>query len=225
MRRALQDGQTPRTLEEKAITRKSWSVRWLLDLPRLFIHEEERRMSRLVRGTMILPLFVIMAAGCAPKYDYTIHKPRVVYQQPSRQALRTSLRENLGKKYVWAEEGPEAFDCSGLTYYSFGRMNLEIPRVSRDQANGGVEVPRDALQYGDLVFFGSGENFTGTVTHVGVYIGDEKFQHASGSNGRVVISSLNESNYSKRFITARRYLPDEANPMQTPTGWARSNGY
>jgi cell wall-associated NlpC family hydrolase len=123
-------------------------------------------MGRLVRGTMILPFFVLMAAGCTPKYDYTIHKPRVVYQQPSRQALRTSLGEILGKKYVWAEEGPEAFDCSGLTYYAFGRMNLEIPRVSSDQAKGGVAVPRDALQYGDLVFFDTGKNFTGTVTHV-----------------------------------------------------------
>ena len=185
-------------------------------------------MGRLVGGTMILPFFVLVAAGCAPKYekyDYTIHKPKVVFQQPSRQALRTSLGENLGKKYVWAEEGPEAFDCSGLTYYAFGRMNLEIPRVSRDQAKGGVEVPRHALQYGDLVFFDTAENFTGTVTHVGVYIGDEKFQHASNSNGKVVISSLNDSKYAKRFITARRYLIDEANPMQTPTGLARNNGY
>jgi cell wall-associated NlpC family hydrolase len=182
-------------------------------------------MRRLVLGTMMIPLFVLMAAGCAPKYDYTIHKPTVVYQQQSRQALRTSLRENLGKKYVWAEEGPKAFDCSGLTYYAFGRMNLEIPRVSRDQAKGGVEVPRYALQYGDLVFFDTRENFTGTVTHVGVYIGDEKFQHASNSNGKVVVSSLNDSNYAKRFITARRYLTDEANATQTPIGRARNAGY
>ncbi|RPI72771.1 MAG: NlpC/P60 family protein [Geobacteraceae bacterium] len=182
-------------------------------------------MGRLVRGTMILPFFVLMAAGCTPKYDYTIHKPRVVYQQPSRQALRTSLGEILGKKYVWAEEGPEAFDCSGLTYYAFGRMNLEIPRVSSDQAQGGVEVPRDALQYGDLVFFDTGKNFTGTVTHVGVYIGDEKFQQASTNYGKVVISSLNDSNYANRFLTARRYLTDAASPRQTPTGWARNHGY
>ena len=175
-------------------------------------------MRRLVCGTMIIPLFVLMAAGCATTYDYTIHKPKVVYQEPSRQALSKSLRKTLGKKYVWAEEGPKAFDCSGLTYYSFGRMNLEIPRVSRDQATAGVEVPLDALQYGDLVFFDTGEDFTGTVTHVGVYIGDQKFQHASSRNGRVVISSLNESDYASRFLTARRYLPDEANPVQTPTG-------
>jgi cell wall-associated NlpC family hydrolase len=103
-------------------------------------------------------------------------------------------------------------------------MNLEIPRVSRDQAKGGLEVPRHALQYGDLVFFDTRENFTGTVTHVGVYIGDGQFQHASLSNGKVLISSLNDSDYARRFITARRYLPDEAKPIQTPAGWARNNG-
>ncbi|NEX17607.1 MAG: hydrolase Nlp/P60 [Halochromatium sp.] len=167
---------------------------------------------------LLLPLSVLMVAGCAPKYDYTIHKPRVVYQQPSRQALKTSLNENLGKKYIWAEEGPEAFDCSGLTYYCFGRMNLEIPRISREQSEEGVEVAFDALQYGDLVFFDTGKNFTGTVTHVGVYIGDGKFQHASSRNGGVVISSLSESPYSKRFITARRYLTDEAHAQQTLGG-------
>jgi len=182
-------------------------------------------MGRLIRGTMILPCLVLMVAGCTPKYDYTIHKPKIVYQQPSRQALRTSLGENLGKKYVWAEEGPETFDCSGLTYYAFGRMNLEIPRVSGDQALGGVAVSRHALQYGDLVFFDTGENFTGTVTHVGVYIGNGQFQHASSNYGKVVISSLNDSKYATRFLTARRYLADEANPLQTPTAWARNKGY
>jgi cell wall-associated NlpC family hydrolase len=164
-------------------------------------------MNRLVRGTMIPLILVLLAAGCATTgYDYTIHKPKVVYQTPSRHALSKSLRKTLGKKYVWAEEGPRAFDCSGLTYYSFGRMNLEIPRVSRDQAKAGIAVPLNALQYGDLVFFDTREDFTGTVNHVGVYIGNDKFQHASSRNGRVVISSLNDSDYSKRLLTARRYF-------------------
>jgi hypothetical protein len=173
-------------------------------------------MDYFVRGMLLLSLFVAIMAGCSQKYDYTIHKPVVVYQKPSKQALKISLKENLGKEYVWAEEGPKAFDCSGLTYYCYGRMNLEIPRVSREQAEGGVEVARDGLQYGDLVFFDTGRDFTGTVTHVGVYIGEGKFQHASSSKGGVIITSLNDSDYTKRFITARRYLTDEANAAQTP---------
>jgi cell wall-associated NlpC family hydrolase len=171
-------------------------------------------MNRLVGGTMIPLILVLLAAGCATtEYDYTIHKPKIVYQTPSRHALSKSLRKTLGKKYVWAEEGPRAFDCSGLTYYSFGRMNLEIPRVSRDQAKAGIAVPLNALQYGDLVFFDTREDFTGTVNHVGVYIGNDKFQHASSRNGRVVISSLNDSDYSKRLLTARRYLTDKPDTL------------
>jgi hypothetical protein len=173
-------------------------------------------MDYFVRGMLLLPLFVLMTTGCAPEYDYTIHKPLVVYQKPSKQALRTSLKENLGKEYIWAEEGPKAFDCSGLTYYCYGRMNLEIPRLASEQAEGGVEVARDALQYGDLVFFDTGRNFTGTVTHVGVYIGDGKFEHASSSVGSVIVTPLNDSRYTQRFITARRYLTDETNDTQTP---------
>jgi hypothetical protein len=171
-------------------------------------NRKESKMNYLVRGTLLLSLFVFMATGCSPKYDYTIHKPVVVYQKPSKQALRRSLQENLGKEYVWAEEGPNAFDCSGLTYYCYGRMNLEIPRISREQAEGGEEVALDALQYGDLVFFDTGKNFTGTVTHVGVYIGDGKFEHASTSTGSVTVTSLDSSRYSERFITARRYLTE-----------------
>lgn len=181
--------------------------RGYLICPAFVIDEKERRMVRLVRGAMILPFFVLVVAGCATtKYDYTIHKPKVVYQQPSKHALSKSLRKTLGKKYVWAEEGPKAFDCSGLTYYSFGRMNLEIPRVSRDQAKAGVEVPRNALQYGDLVFFDTSDNFAGTVNHVGVYVGDARFQHASSRSGGVVVSSLHDSPYSEGYITARRFF-------------------
>lgn len=182
-----------------------------------------RKMVKPYRLMPMVPLLALVMTGCAPKqvkYDYTIHKPRVVYQQPSRHALSKSLRQNLGKKYVWAEEGPKAFDCSGLTYYAFGRMNMEIPRVSRDQAKAGIPVPLNELQYGDLVFFDTGKPFTGTVTHVGVYIGDGKFQHASSTAGRVVISSLYERDYSSRILSARRYLPAQASAMHSPISQA-----
>ena len=64
-------------------------------------------MNRLVLGTLILSFILLMAVGCATttRYDYSIHKPKVVYQEPSRQALSKSLRKTLNKKYVWAEEG------------------------------------------------------------------------------------------------------------------------
>jgi len=158
---------------------------------------------------LLLPILILSLSGCTPKYDYTVHKPKVKYKKPSKDALARTLKEKLGTSYVWAEEGPNAFDCSGLTYYSYGRMNMTIPRVAREQAKVGKEVTPDALTYGDLVFFDTAKRRSGKITHVGVYVGNGKFQHASSSREGVIISDLNSSYYRDRLITCRRYLPEE----------------
>ena len=157
----------------------------------------------------LLLSLLLLAVGCSRHYDYTIHPPKVQYKQPSKEALSKLLNEQLGKKYVWAEEGPDEFDCSGLTYYCYGSMNVKIPRVSRDQAKVGKEVSPDKLQYGDLLFFDTTARKTGQITHVGVYIGDGKFEHASNEKEGVKISSLSDSYYKSRLRICRRYLPDE----------------
>ncbi len=162
---------------------------------------------------LLLSFTLLFLSGCTPEYDYTIHKPKIKYKKPSRDALARTLKEKLGTAYVWAEEGPKAFDCSGLTYYSYGRMNMTIPRVAREQAKVGTEVTKDALVYGDLVFFNTSKHRSSKITHVGIYVGDGKFQHASSSKEGVIISDLNSSYYRSRIITCRRYLPSDS---QTP---------
>ncbi|WP_456433540.1 NlpC/P60 family protein [Nitratifractor sp.] len=159
----------------------------------------------------ILPLLCIalFVAGCGPRYDYTIHKPKVRYKHADRTKLRKLLEAQLGKPYVWAEEGPDAFDCSGLVYYCYESMNMKVPRVARNQAKVGRTVPRDKLQYGDLLFFDTTPRRTGQITHVGVYIGNGRFEHAANEKEGVKISSLSEPYYSKRLKLCKRYLPDE----------------
>ena len=147
-------------------------------------------------------IIVILFSACS-KYDYTIHKPKVLYK-PSLAALDKINKSNLGKRYVWAEEGPYCFDCSGLTYFTYGTMGIEIPRVAREQFRVGTPVPKDQLQKGDLVFFDTGRYFTGRVTHVGIYIGNGKFEHASTAKRGVIISSLNNPYYQRRYLGARR---------------------
>lgn len=159
-------------------------------------------------------LILVFLGGCTPKYDYTIHKPKIKYSKPSRKALAMTLKEKLGSEYIWAEEGPRAFDCSGLTYYSYGRMNMEIPRVSREQAKVGKSVALSELQYGDLIFFDTTKHKTGKITHVGIYIGDGKFQHASSSTEGVIITDIQKPYYKKRVVACKRYLPDD--PSATP---------
>jgi len=161
---------------------------------------------------LLVSLILLSLSGCAPKYDYTVHKPKVLYKKPSRKALSRTLKEKLGTKYVWAEEGPRAFDCSGLTYYSYGRMNMPIPRVASEQAKVGTTVPLDALQYGDLIFFDTTKQRTGKITHVGIYIGEGKFQHAANEKEGVIITDLNSSYYRPRVVVCKRYLPTDQAP-------------
>ncbi|WP_455538592.1 C40 family peptidase [Terrisporobacter sp.] len=112
----------------------------------------------------------------------------------------------LGKPYVWGAEGPSSFDCSGFTYYVFkNTANISLPRVSKDQSNFGTYVKKSNLKEGDLIFFDTNGGNNGNVSHVGIYLGDNKFIHSSSSKGKVVISEMS-SYYTKAFVNARRVL-------------------
>ena len=152
-----------------------------------------------------LLILAILVTGCI-RYDYTIHKPKVRYSKPNKKALSKLLKRQLGKEYVWAEEGPDEFDCSGLTYYCYGSMNMTIPRVAKEQFLVGKKISCQDLEYGDLIFFDTGDRYSGKVTHVGVYIGDGKFEHAANEKDGVKITSLSDRYYSKRILGCRRYF-------------------
>jgi cell wall-associated NlpC family hydrolase len=111
-------------------------------------------------------------------------------------------RQYLGTPYRWGGESPATgFDCSGLMQYAFKQLGVSIPRVSQDQYRSGQQVPREALQPGDLVFFSK----AGDVHHVGMYVGDGKFLHAPRTGDVVKISSLSEPHYAAEYCGARRY--------------------
>ncbi len=115
-------------------------------------------------------------------------------------------KKHLGKPYKWGATGPSSFDCSGYTRYVYRQVGIELPRVSRDQAKVGEPIHRDDLQIGDLVFFDTSGAMNNIISHLGIYIGDNQFIHASsGKTGRYVrISSLNKDFYKNRYVTARR---------------------
>jgi lipoprotein Spr len=96
----------------------------------------------------------------------------------------------------------EGIDCSafvqGLSSEAFG---LTLPRTSREQADFCKEISKQDLKEGDLVFFAAGRS----ISHVGMYISNNKFVHASTSMG-VVISDLDEAYWSRRFVKAGRLL-------------------
>lgn len=114
-------------------------------------------------------------------------------------------KKYLGTRYVWGAEGPKGFDCSGFTQYVMKKSKgITIPRVSRRQAYYGKYVSRKDLQPGDLIFFDTSKRRRGYVNHVGIYIGNNKFIHASSAKHRVVITSLNRPFYRARFKWGRR---------------------
>jgi cell wall-associated NlpC family hydrolase len=90
----------------------------------------------------------------------------------------------LGKPYVWGGTGPDVFDCSGLTQWSWGHAGVSIPRVAIDQYNYTIPVPLSQLRPGDLVFFGT------DVHHVGMYIGGGLMINAPYTGTVVQISSM-----------------------------------
>lgn len=85
--------------------------------------------------------------------------------------------DQLGKPYQWGATGPRAFDCSGLTMYAWQAAGVQLPRVSRDQARAGQQVPLDQAQPGDLLFWSTDRTLDG-VHHVALYLGDGRIREA-----------------------------------------------
>lgn len=117
----------------------------------------------------------------------------------------TLAKTKLGKRYVWGAVGQKGtFDCSGLTKYVYKQNGINIPRTSFNQFKYGKYISRSQLKPGDLVFFDTSRGRKGYVNHVGIYIGNGKFLHASSAKKKVVITSLNAKFYSQRYKGARR---------------------
>lgn len=117
------------------------------------------------------------------------------------------VKTKLGCQYEWAMSGPNTFDCSGLMHWAYNRLDRFIPRTSYVQAQyGKILKSEDELLPGDLITFCTDEKRPNVVSHVGMYIGDGKFIHASGSYKRVIESDLKTYNYSAQ--TMNRYWQD-----------------
>ena len=108
-------------------------------------------------------------------------------------------RAQLGKPYVWAAAGPNAFDCSGLTMYVFAQVGIGLPHSAEAQFNMGTRVSKDQLQPGDLVFGAHG----GFIGHVGIYIGNDQYIHAPQTGEFIKISNVSSR---RNYIGAVRLL-------------------
>lgn len=114
-------------------------------------------------------------------------------------------KKYMGYKYVSGGSSPSTgFDCSGFTSYVYKQCGISISRSSSAQATNGTAVSKSNLQLGDLVIFNNRANTS--IGHVGIYIGGNTFIHAGNSGTGVITTSLSDSYYQARYVTARRII-------------------
>jgi cell wall-associated NlpC family hydrolase len=123
-----------------------------------------------------------------------------------RQQIVDFAMQYVGYSYVYGGSSPSSgFDCSGLFYYVFHQFNYSVTRTASSQyAHDGTKISKSELLPGDLVFFSSNGGYN--VTHVGIYIGNNEFVHASTPKIGVVVSSLDSTYYTNVWYGAKRVL-------------------
>lgn len=126
------------------------------------------------------------------------------YAKTPENILKTANGQ-LGVPYRYGGTTPAGFDCSGFIQYVYRQNGISLPRTSYDQFRAGKSVSKSQLKVGDLVFFNT---YGSGASHVGIYAGNSKFIHASTSKG-ISYASINDPYYwGKRYIGARRVLPE-----------------
>jgi cell wall-associated NlpC family hydrolase len=121
--------------------------------------------------------------------------------KPDSAGICREAEKFIGAPYLWGGKSFYGIDCSGLTQILMRRFGIELQRDSRDQVNQGIEIERDSVHAGDLLFFPN---------HVGLAVGKDLMVHSTGRNGGVAYNSLDPGSpiyseyHDKNFITARR---------------------
>ncbi len=123
------------------------------------------------------------------------------------EALAHKALSYRGVHYRMGGTTTNGIDCSGLTQAVYKKWGMLIPRTSTEQFQKGKSVPRAQLKPGDLVFFAN--TYKRGISHVGIFVGDNKFVHASGSGRGVIVSSLGDAYHANHFAGARRIALDK----------------
>jgi cell wall-associated NlpC family hydrolase len=126
-------------------------------------------------------------------------------KSPLRDSLESFGMEFLGVPYVYGGNGTDGFDCSGFVYHVFKNFSISVPRSTSQYENVGKEISIDSVKKGDLLLFLSPTR--GAIGHIGIVTNpkgmETEFIHASsGKEMQVMISSLKQPNYNRRFVRA-----------------------
>jgi cell wall-associated NlpC family hydrolase len=195
------DKKTDQKKEEK----KKGSIRFSSKV----IEEETREDDKKVDVKAVASRFSSAKTTASPdrkppvKDDIKAPEPAAPGGMFENQKMMDLILAWMGTPYEYGGETRSGTDCSGFTMQMFKQSaGMSLPRTTEEQVKRGTPVERDRLKFGDLIFF----NTTGqNPSHVGIYIGDDMFAHASVSFG-VTLSSMYSSYYKKRYTEARRVI-------------------
>jgi probable lipoprotein NlpC len=156
----------------------------------------------------LLVALLLCLCSCSSKSTATYLPPKEHHQTEQQSvnsdeiaiSLKLHFRRWQGTRYRIGGLSRNGIDCSGFTLLTYKELfRLTLPRTAREQVKRGEKVSRKALRAGDLVFFKTGI----FQRHVGIYLENQKFIHASQSKG-VMISDLNNSYWQKKYWKAKR---------------------
>jgi cell wall-associated NlpC family hydrolase len=143
-----------------------------------------RKLPRGVQVVVLKPTFTPPRTGRSPS---SLPDERI-------RAVLTAAASKLGAPYVWGAEGPDAFDCSGLIQWAFGRAGISLPRVTHQQLASGPQVPFAQIRPGDLIFWRLDPTNPGYISHAAIYWGDGKMIQAPRTGDVVKIVPVHTRN-------------------------------
>ena len=155
-------------------------------------------------------LSALFLSACVPPAAQRTHqnsverRQAVAHNSSTRKSIVALAKKQIGIRYRRGAASPSrGFDCSGLTAYVYGKNRIAIPRSSSEQYFGGEKISPKKVRPGDLLFF---DIYGYGISHVGIFIGKNKFVHAPGTGKKVRIDSIKNPYWKKRFAGGATYI-------------------
>lgn len=124
------------------------------------------------------------------------------YNRQRGEMVVETAKKYIGTPYAYGGMSPSGFDCSGFVKYIYSQYDVDLYRTAAGQSNNGYVISKDELRPGDLVFFAT--DYSGRISHSGIYVGDGNFIHSPKPGQRVEIITMSSGYYASTYVCARR---------------------
>jgi len=136
------------------------------------------------------------AGNAAPAPNQSDTAPAPLNGNPVLERVAATARQMVGAPYKYGGRTPRGFDCSGLVFYVYGEAGVTVPRTAKEQLLASHSLALKEAAPGDLLFFKEKNK----VSHVGIYLGGQRFVHAPSTGKAVVTGTLDDDYYQRRLI-------------------------